>query len=247
MKMAMDWIVETLRVSLFSTHTIDISNADWTKITGQDEAETQKKALGRRTMTGPYRNAILNLSASGNRSDCIVTPRFPTPDAIEENYIPSVGAWPSVCESFVEDTATWVTNSDVSISRIAFGAVLLGRCESREQAYRYLLGSLKSVKGDPERMAEVIFRVNWPLKSDTVENLVINRITQWSVLEVRVQLAIDFTNSTIETAPMFVVRLELDHSTDAQRSEPFDRDSVPLIYRELVQLAFENAKEGELP
>jgi hypothetical protein len=246
--MALEWITETLRVSLFSTATVSLTDADWKKITGQDEAEIQQKIVGRRTMVGPYLDGRLSISATGARVDCVLSPKTPT-EPLEEGYVPSVGAWPAVCEEFVEGTADWVGNFRAPVVRMAFGAVLLGRCADRQDAYKKLIGLLKSVRADHERMSELIFRVNWPVNSTSVNGLSLNRITQWAVSEVHaIPLMIPMTTPPVidDTPGTFVIRLDLDHNTDVKWTSPFDQKHLVPIYNELVQLAYENAEKGEV-
>ena len=49
-----------------------------------------------------------------------------------------------------------------------------------------------------------------------------------------------------EAPGTYVIRLEFDHSTDAERAAPFDRAQLVPIYEELVALASENAEKGEV-
>jgi hypothetical protein len=246
--MALEWIAETLRVSLFSTDKASLTDADWKKITGQEEAETQQKVVGRRTMVGPWLDGVLNVSAVGARVDCVLSPKTLT-ETVEEGYVPSVGAWPAVCYEFLNRTADWVGNFQPPVVRMAFGAILLARCADRQDAYKTLIGLLKTVQGDPERMRDLIFRVNWPVKSTSVVGLTLNRITHWAVLEIHaIQLVIPTSAQPViaDTPGTFVIRLELDHNTDAGWTDPFDQNRLVPIYNELVQLALENAEKGEL-
>ena len=244
--MVLEWIAETLRVSLFSTDTVSLADADWKRITGQDEAETQQKVGARRTMVGPYLDGFLSVSAVGPRVDCVLNPKIPTEP--EEGYIPSVGTWPAICNEFVNGTADWVGNFQAPVVRIAFGATLLARCANRQDAYKSLIGLLKTVQGDPERMRELSFRINWPVRSASVSGLALNRLTQWSVLEIRLRLMDPMIGKPVsdDSPSLFAIRLELDHNTDAGWTAPFDQDRLVPIYTELVQLAFENAEKGEL-
>ena len=44
----------------------------------------------------------------------------------------------------------------------------------------------------------------------------------------------------------FAVRLECDHNTDAANLNPIEGEKIALIFRELVELASENAEKGEI-
>jgi hypothetical protein len=131
---------------------------------------------------------------------------------------------------------------------MAFGATLLGRCADRQSAYKTLIGLLKTVQGDPERMRDLIIRVNWPVNSTSVNGLILNRITQWAVFEMHIQLTIPTIAQPLidDTPATFVIRLEFDHNTDAKWTASFDQNRLVPIYNELVQLALENAEKGEV-
>jgi hypothetical protein len=88
--MALEWIAEVLRVSLFSANTVNLTDADWKQITGQDEAETKQKAVGLRTMAGSYFGGLLGVSAVGPRVDCILS-RKPITEPVEEGCFPPSG------------------------------------------------------------------------------------------------------------------------------------------------------------
>jgi hypothetical protein len=247
--MALDWIAESLRLSLFSNGMVDLTGADWKKITGEDEAETQQKVAGRRTMAGTYLAGTLNVSAVGPRIDCVLSPHQLPKENAEEAYVPSLGAWPMVCDEFFKGTTDWVGSFDRPVVRMAFGATLYSRFPDRQAAYSALIGLLKSVQGDPKRLNELVFRINWPVNSKSLNDLMLNRITQWAVLEMRAfQLVIQSGAEPVvgSTPVTFVIRLELDHNTDAQWATPFDPRRLVPIYRELVELAYENAEKGEL-
>jgi len=245
--MALDWTTETLRLSLFCSENVKLTIANWTTITGQDEPQTVQNVAPRRSFVGPFHDGTLNISAVGPRVDCVLLPKSPT-EAIEEGYVPTIGSWPSACDAFVKATSEWLARFEQPVHRIAFGGSLIAKCESITDAYRQLLSMLQSVKGDPNRMRELIYRVSWPLQSKAVDGLLLNRITSWATLQIQLQLMVQTGAKTTmtETAATHVVRLEIDHSTDADRTNPFDRSQLVPIYRELVSLAAENAEKGEV-
>ena len=84
-----------------------------------------------------------------------------------------------------------------------------------------LLGLLKSVKGDPERMRELIYRVSWPEKSKVIDGVTLHRITTWAALQIRLQLVVQtgMKSTTTETEATQVIRFEFDHSTDSERTD----------------------------
>jgi hypothetical protein len=246
--MALEWTTETLRLSLFCAEDVKITPEIWKAITDQDEPQTQQSFAGGRSFIGPFQGGVLNLSGVGSRIDCVLLPKSPSA-VIDEGYVPTVGPWPAAGHRFVTSTSTWLAAFKQPIYRLAFGGSLLTKCAGLHDAYTQLLGMLQSVKGDPERMRELVYRVSWPLSSRTVNGLILHRITTWAALQIQLQLMMQTGTKTMTTgtpATTYAVRLELDHSTDAERTEPFDRGRLVPIYKELVALASENAEKGEV-
>jgi len=107
---------------------------------------------------------------------------------------------------------------------------------------------LRSVDGDPARMRDFMFRVNWPQNSMSINGLTLNRLTTWTVVQVQWLLFDTGANAlTKDTSASPFVRLEIDHNTDGEWTQPFDPGRLVAIYRELFNLAVENAERGELP
>jgi hypothetical protein len=245
--MALQWTTETLRLSLFLKENAKLSVADWKAITSQDEPQTMQTLATRKSFIGPFQGGVLNVSVLGSRIDAVVLPKSPT-ETIEEGYVPTIGPWPGGCTDYVKATSPWLATLDYPIHRIAFSGTLLAKADSVQDAYAGLLSLLKSVKGDPERMRELVYRVSWPQKSKVIAGVTLHRITTWAALQIQLQLVIQtgMKSTTTETEATQVIRFEFDHSTDSERMDPFDRAQLVPIYDELVALASENAEQGEV-
>jgi hypothetical protein len=246
--MALEWTAETLRLSLFFADSVKASIADWKAITGQDEPQTIQSVAGRRSMIGPFQGGVLQMNAIGSRLDIVLLPKTPS-ETVEDGYVPTIGTLGDVCTDFVKATAEWLAGFEQPIIRMAVAGSALAKCDSLQDAYTKLLGMLASVKGDPEKMRELIFRVNWPVNSRQSNGLMLNRITVWAVIQIQLQIMVQTGTKTVvnETPASQVIRLEFDNNTDAARTEPFDRASLVPIYDELIALALENAEKGEVP
>jgi hypothetical protein len=245
--MALEWTAEALRLSLFCVENVKIASADWKAITDQEEPQTQQNLAARRSLVGPFQGGVLNLSAVASRVDCVLLPKSPS-ETIDEGYVPTVGPWGVAVQDFSKATSAWLMAFEQPIYRLAFAGSLLAKCAGLQDAYTQLLALLQSVKGDPQRMRELIYRVSWPLNSTVVNGLPLHRITTWTALQIQLQLMVQtgIKTMTTEIPPTHVVRLEFDHSTDSERTKPFDRPTLVPIYEELVALASENAEKGEV-
>jgi hypothetical protein len=237
--MALEWTAELLRLSLFCSGPVGPSAVDWKAITGEDEPEVQQRLPGGRAMAGPFLDGNLTLSAVGTRVDCVLNPRLPAATHGDDHF-PSVGRWPAVCNEFVTATADWVGSFTAPVVRLAFAPVLIGKLPTRLDAYKSLSGLLKTVTGDPEHLKELVFRINWPVNSTSVNGLALNRITQWSIVELQLQTLTFQPGAAAASnavALAFAIKLEMDHNTEGGRAVAFDQNRLAPIYRELVTLA----------
>jgi hypothetical protein len=245
--MPLDWTCETIRLSLFSTEAIRLSTEDWKSLTGQDEAEQEQKGAGRHVFAGPLFGGQLSLGAVANRCDCILNP-ITAPEQLREDFVPSVGQWPTPFESFQNATEPFLSSLRFPVSRMAFAATLLNPHKTSLEAYKALVTQVKSITHPPETLHDLIFRINWPTNSTADNVLTINRITTWSVQQLQLQIMIPDGNSpaTFVDDLSYVVRLELDHNTDQKQTTPFDATRLLPIYKDLTNLALQNAAEGEV-
>jgi hypothetical protein len=190
----------------------------------------------------------MQMSTTGTRFDVILT----VADTVDsgEVQVPSVGSYNETFTSFFESTSKWIGEANPPTIRVAFGGLLTFRTASREEAYAHLRDLLKSVRVDPENMRDFEYRVNWPSKSKVQQDLVLNRLTSWSALLFTRRLLLDVTGSNVqqggETGHVDAVRLEFDHNTDEANKAVFEQRNLIPIYWELVELARQNAAEGEV-
>ena len=59
--MALNWSVQFLRLSLFSSTDVVLSDKDWKAITGEDEASTRQNIPGGKVFAGQFLGGQLNL------------------------------------------------------------------------------------------------------------------------------------------------------------------------------------------
>lgn len=246
--MSLDWGVQLARLTLFLNDPHSISDKDWSVVTGQEEAETRQAIPGGKRLSGTVPTGTLHMSATGSRFDVILT--VAEIDEGEDVTLPSVGSIDETFKTFFESTCKWIEEFKPSVIRIAFGAVLTCKAESREEAYTHLKGLFRSLKVDPAKMQDLQYRVNWPATSNVEQGLVLNRLTSWSAMRVfrkLLQIGPEDVSDGGEIKLLNGVRLEVDNNTDVTRKAPFEPGNVIPIYSELVELARQNAVEGEVP
>ncbi|WP_375783027.1 hypothetical protein ACE10Z_24315 [Bradyrhizobium sp. Pha-3] len=241
--MSFDWICESLRLTAFSTGTASITGEDWKRLTGQDEAEQEQKGGGRHIFVSNLMGGQLSLGALGNRCDCVLIPGVPGASGV-----PSLGAWPGAMYSFLEKTIPLLERMSFPVARVGFAPILLLPFPERLDAYKALTSLVKSIKHPADKLHDLHFRINWPVASKTDSTLRLNRITTWSVVQIQLQV---FTPDAVNPAAFsdditHALRLELDHNTDVKHATAFDAALLAPIYRELADLALENAILGEV-
>ena len=233
----------------FRAEQLPISDADWNSLTGEAEAPIRHTTAGLRRLSGKVFGGALTIGSAGNRVDVVLGPDESAIDAKDDWALPVVGLWEEVRKQFVEATIPWLQSRPNRFSRVAFGATLLRRVATVEAGYAELRSLLISLNIDPARMRDLLYRVNWPRESGVVTGLTINRMTTWAVLGLARKL-LSMTGSDLTVAQpqdlLHAVRLEVDHNTLADRTDPFDPPQTIAIYNELVDLAVENASKGEL-
>jgi hypothetical protein len=242
-----EWKCEGVRLSLFSTGGVRLTAQDWTNLTRQDEAEHEQKGSGRHVFASGLMGGQLSLSVIGNRCDCILSPVI-NAETISEGNIPSVGDWPDCFRDFQNATEAYLQRFGVPVNRMAFGATLVSVHESRLDAYRVLAEQVRSLNQAPDQLHDVLFRINWPRNSQVDNTLTLNRLTTWQVQQVQqLQVVMGDGNASASFNPLsFVTRLEMDHNTDQAHIAPFDETHLVPIYRELANLALQNAEQGEV-
>jgi hypothetical protein len=245
--MSVEWGVQVARLTLFLRDPHSVSDKDWLTVTGQEEAELRRAIPGGKRLSGRVPNGALQVSAAGQRFDVVLSAVELEED--EQLAIPSVGALDETLKTFSETTCKWIDENRPNVVRAAFGTVLTCRTETRDAAYEHLKGLLKSLAVQPEKMRDLLYRVNWRRMSNVQEGLIINRLTTWSALRIirkLIQIGDEIAMGR-GGDEVHAVRLEIDHNTDDANRTPFDPQNVIPIYLELIELARENATEGEVP
>jgi hypothetical protein len=247
--MARDWRVESLRLTLFSSETLTVSDADWSAITGQPEAETRQKLPGGSRYIGNFAaGGQLTVEAVRQRLDVSLM-WAPSGQQTDSPEFPVIGAWDQIRDTFISSTKRWLEVVKFPIVRIAFAGVLLSETTDVTDSYRALKELLRSVAVDIQ-MRELIFRVNWPEKSVVLNDLTLNRITNWSAIQIGSTIfQMAGAAITAETLPAekFAIRLEFDHNTSQENKTPFPQDKTVPIYEELIVKSCENVVAGERP
>jgi hypothetical protein len=257
-KSGVEWRVLNLRLSVFLPQTRDVGIEDWKLLTGSDTPEAQIQQFGVKQLSGSALGAQLIVASLPGRID-IVLMQKPQIAAISSEFPTGadapifVGDFFQVLGPFREGTSRWLETVSFDVLRVAFGATMLSPCRGRAESYARLGALLKSVKVEPQSMRDLTFVVNWQTPSRVLSEITLNRITKWAAMEIRGRMEAQgvpsFPNPVVDTIIVEGPQLELDLSTPApvQDSAPLSRAKLVPIYEELLELAAENARAGEIP
>lgn len=169
------------------------------------------------------------------------------PDAI-----PVIGPLPEAIETFKNAMKKWI-DYQIPTRRLAFGAVLLQPVENAVDGYKRIQEYVESVKLDIDHMSEFMYQINRSRPSTTgVADLVINRLTQWSVVEFRpisvhAVLGSPGDQSVISSGDAHrAFRLGLDINTKPENVDELPPDKMSDIFSELVEMGLEIAEKGDV-
>lgn len=238
-----NWLVQLFRFTAFLTTPLPDTSILWRQLTEQDpEVDENRAKEGLRRQVGAFGESQLEVQATAARLDVLMTPTV-TPNATLD-FIPDAAA---ALAAFNGAIGRWLGGVALSSHRLAFGAVLFLPAEGREEAYDHFGRLVRSVRVDPARAKEVIFRVNRPTHSKVLEGEILNRFTTWGSNTVKFFRGLPgFPGpSATATVEYYFLRLEVDNSTPAERTSPLESAQIRAIYEELAELAVENATRGE--
>lgn len=242
--MAAKWQAENLRLTVFVDGPVKGSEAEWTTLTGQEEAELRQNVPAGRVYAGEYGPGRLTLSFQGSRIDIVLTQNQSTEIV---NGLPSFGNFEDAFPAFVETALGWLESTGYSIIRIAFGGAVLQATKGFEDTNRILATYVRSAKIE-DRVKDFLLRTNWPTKSKVTGDE-LNRITSFGAMRIlsgQVRMGPENGEVALDD-PIYAARLEIDHSTDATNVTPIERALLIPIFKELISLAHENVESGECP
>lgn len=239
------WKAETLRMTAILSPAAQLPNESlWEGLLGQPpENIISQPRTGIQQEEGPFEGGKLIVTVQPVRVDWILTVDNNRPTTISE--FPSLGQFIDLLNPFVDLMTRWLEKSP-PLQRLAFGAnLLLPMAEevARQQLFTYLHLNPQNF----ENSRDFAYQINRPRDSTSgISELKINRLSKWSAV----------TWKTIQVAPQMVINmpgegnfacyLELDINTSPDYRGDFPKEKLLQIFKELVELGKEIAKEGDI-
>lgn len=245
-----DWQAESLRLSAFLAEAMDPTKMRfWESLVGSPPEELRNRPQQQLfTEEGPFLDGRLRVQASNNRIDWMLFPALDNP----RSELPVVGPYDVLDQGFRELMRRWIVDCP-PVNRLGYGGVLLLPVGSLPDAHGRLDGLLPAVEIDPGNTRDFMYRINRRRVSRcSIEGLEVNRLSTWSVVQVietLVELSADGQQTpkvTHQPGSRSICRLEIDINTAPEFSRALDRDAVPEVFEELVDIGNEIATEGDV-
>lgn len=239
------WQAESLRVTCFPSPIKEFKTENiWQEVIGEPSENTIVRAReGFRQDEGHVNGRQFILASQPARIDWLIGPN-------EENGEMVIGNFQESLNEFLEIMIRWFKISP-PLRRLAFGTVLVSPVNDRESGYELLGKYLPNVKLDPIGASDFLYQINRPRNSlSQISDLLINRLTRWSVLKrgvVGFDILLNSPTNIFPSSESLACRLELDINTSADYKGDLATEKLTTIFDELVFLTKEIAINGDIP
>jgi len=242
-----DWQVESLRLSLFRAKPIETVTPLWETLTGEkpEKIDSQPRAniimeagkviLGELThMSDPLR---INWNLSPPRERQQATSSFTTLGSLLETK-----------NQFIQIMSDWLSSDAVpELNRLALGSVSLIVKNNKTSAYKQLSDLLHHVEIDIENSTDFLYQINRPIQSTVKPDLMINRLSKWSVAHY-MGLGLLFGDKPeviTNNRDLIANRLELDINTHQSNKDIFLKEQLIQFIQEFSKYTDQISTEGD--
>lgn len=238
------WGCESLRCTIFHSpnETPNVAG-EWERVAGTPpDAVTAKPKNREHIETGKVEQWQFVLHAQRGRIDWVL--------AAGDEPGDQQPIFPEIATYFLNLMGNWFRGAELpKVSRLAFGAVVGLPVPDVAAGYRTLCDYLP-FDIDYSVSSDFMYQINRRRESQTIPEVVINRLTKWSVTKVT---KVTFVNMDAglraiqdpETGPC-CCRLELDINTVPGADTELDTQQLAPLHQELVFLGREIIREGDI-
>ena len=245
--MTANWEAQTLRITLFPTETTAVSSEWWAEFSGtQPDNENRQPKDAIVVVTGTFEGKFLSIGSGVGRIDVVFQPLIAMQHVVPFSGQPlpqvTVGPADKLLDLMFSRIGPLCARAK-AVERIALGGVFFRHVASKEAAYEELKRLLKSVAVQPERMRDLIYRVNWPIR-DTAGRLV-NRIGAWSAMTALIRAHVLTQDPAILSEDNYVT-FECDINTAPENHVRFGPEDTRSELEFLRGALEENLRLGEV-
>jgi hypothetical protein len=245
------WQAESLRLTLFPARTAQTAEQTWwNDLFGEPpEVRNSRLKIGEQREEGPFEEGKLILAVQPGRVDW----RFTVAEkGVNVGEVRKIGPFLGSLDKFSKLMLDWFElGTCPATRRLAFGAVLVIPAKDRQEGYRQISAYLP-YDLDPEGSSDFLYQINRPRDSKTgIAGLRIHRLSKWSVATIywmESELFFGLASALHFQGPqVFACRLELDINTVPDLKNELVQEQLPEVFRELLELGKEIAREGDVP
>ena len=244
-----DWEVESLRATTFiSARSIEQVAKDewWASVAKRNpDGEQVNYQLGVKEQRGIFNDYDLRVHSRADRADWIFTAEQQTPGESQQN---TLGSLPNALIPFLGVVKNWLKVCPTT-TRLAFGANLTKQVSDETSGQEEILQFLPYLNLKLTDISDFFFQINRRRKSASSKNMIINRISKWSVIQTSmVTFTVNNTGASISTPEQekYSRKLVLDINTvPSDRNIP--KSDTYHIFKELTECGNEIAAKGDIP
>lgn len=242
------WHMETMRLTAFpaprprAANAADVARTWWSKLFHVPyEKSTQDLKVGVTQIQGKVDDAFMLVVENPVKFELRRLAGDQTKPPPEAEDLPF---FTNVVQSFQTLAVRWLGLDDCPpLRRLAFGATLLIPVANQKIGNEILNKHLPFVDVHPQS-SDFQYQINRRRPSSAVYGLQLNRLSKWTIQEVQ-----DFTfsadGSVIQGPGIQACRLELDMNS-VPSLDPLPQERLPFLFGELVELAGEIARDGDI-
>jgi len=249
-----DWEVQILRFTGFLPPSFKANHKAWWKIITGDEPENRIEKPKENLIedSGRFNLGLnegnLKLTIKPDRIDLL----YDSIINLKSPEIPSLGNYGQIVNNYIENIISKLildTNDFPPLTRLAFGAVLFQPVETVENIFELLSSYIKCIDFDSvSKNTDFQYNTNRPRDVEIDGNqITINRLMKWNA---RISQLIKFNPSTnipqVSSYPAGFLELDINTAVKKDLQQSFEGDFTINVSKELVSLANEISREGDI-
>ena len=245
--MAVNWQVETLRITVFPVDIDSVSPSKlWEKYKGEPKPEIHIEPGSTNQRNAKHGNGDIYLIKTQSQIDWRYILPINAPN--QENNLPTWGDLEYELTGFLEFSQGFLQNPSMfPVKRLAFGAVLMKAESDDLSVYKHIGNLLPQL--NLKNVADFGYEISRPRTSNVLGDVDIYRLSRWHLATLTRNISTLDPEEDVETNPLerlFAARLELDINTTPDNAYPLTSELLFEAFEELVSMGLEIAREGDI-